>query len=71
MRRVALVGAGLTRFGVREAGFRELIAEAGQACFDETTRSLNDRGFSESYNTRRKLNTGIACGGRNQRMVVE
>lgn len=33
MRRVALVGAGLSRFGVREAGFRELIAEAGQACF--------------------------------------
>jgi len=29
MRRVALVGAGLTRFGVREAGFREHIAEAG------------------------------------------
>lgn len=33
MRRVALVGAGVTRFGVREAGFRELIAEAGRACF--------------------------------------
>ena len=33
MRRVALVGAGLSRFGVREAGFRELIAEAGRACF--------------------------------------
>jgi len=33
MRRVALVGAGLSRFGVRAAGFRELLAEAGRACF--------------------------------------
>lgn len=31
-RRVALVGAGVTRFGVRAATLRELIAEAGQAC---------------------------------------
>lgn len=30
---MALVGAGLSRFGVREAGLRELIAEAGRACF--------------------------------------
>ena len=33
MRRVALIGAGLSRFGVRAAGFRELLAEAGRACF--------------------------------------
>ena len=33
MRRAALVGAGLSRFGVREAGLRELIAEVGRACF--------------------------------------
>ena len=30
---MALVGAGLSRFGVREAGLRELIDEAGRACF--------------------------------------
>lgn len=33
MRRVALVAAGLTRFGVRDASLRELVAEAGHACF--------------------------------------
>jgi len=36
MRRVALVGAGVTRFGVRKAGYRDLIWEAGKACFDST-----------------------------------
>jgi acetyl-CoA C-acetyltransferase len=34
MRRVALVGAGMTRFGVRKATYRDLIWEAGKACFD-------------------------------------
>ena len=34
MRRVALVGAGVTRFGVRKASYRDLIWEAGKACFD-------------------------------------
>ena len=34
MRRVALVGAGMARFGVRQAGFRDLVWEAGKACFD-------------------------------------
>jgi acetyl-CoA C-acetyltransferase len=34
MRQVALVGAGVTRFGVRKASFRDLIWEAGKACFD-------------------------------------
>jgi acetyl-CoA C-acetyltransferase len=38
MRRVAMVGAGLTRFGVREASLRDLIAEAGQACFASQPR---------------------------------
>jgi acetyl-CoA C-acetyltransferase len=34
MRRVALVGAGVTKFGVRRASYRDLIWEAGKACFD-------------------------------------
>jgi acetyl-CoA C-acetyltransferase len=34
MRRVALIGAGVTRFGVRKASYRDLIWEAGKACFD-------------------------------------
>jgi acetyl-CoA C-acetyltransferase len=33
MRKVALVGAGVTRFGVRKATYRDLIWEAGTACF--------------------------------------
>jgi acetyl-CoA C-acetyltransferase len=32
--RVALVGAGVTKFGVRKATYRDLIWEAGKACFD-------------------------------------
>ena len=34
MRRVAVVGAGVTKFGVRKATYRDLIWEAGKACFD-------------------------------------
>lgn len=34
MRRVALVGAGVSKFGVRKASFRDLVWEAGKACFD-------------------------------------
>ena len=34
MNKVAVVGAGVTKFGVRQAGFRDLIWEAGKACFD-------------------------------------
>ncbi|MEK6667093.1 MAG: thiolase domain-containing protein [candidate division NC10 bacterium] len=34
MKRVALVGAGVGKFGVRKASFRDLIWEAGKACFD-------------------------------------
>src|SRR5207247_9213067 len=34
MRQVALVGAGVTKFGVRKASYRDLIWEAGKACFD-------------------------------------
>jgi acetyl-CoA C-acetyltransferase len=34
MRKVALVGAGVTKFGVRKASYRDLIWEAGKACFD-------------------------------------
>src|SRR6266498_574352 len=34
MKRVAMVGAGVTKFGVRKASYRDLIWEAGKACFD-------------------------------------
>ena len=34
MRKVALVGAGVSKFGVRRASYRDLIWEAGKACFD-------------------------------------
>src|SRR5499433_2029920 len=34
MRNVALVGAGVSKFGVRKASYRVLIWEAGKACFD-------------------------------------
>ena len=34
MRKVALVGAGVCKFGVRKASYRDLIWEAGKACFD-------------------------------------
>ena len=34
MRKVAVVGAGVTKFGVRKATYRDLIWEAGKACFD-------------------------------------
>ena len=34
MKNVALVGAGVSKFGVRKASYRDLIWEAGKACFD-------------------------------------
>ena len=34
MRNVALIGAGVSKFGVRKASYRDLIWEAGKACFD-------------------------------------
>ena len=34
MRKVALVGAGVSKFGVRKATYRDLVWEAGKACFD-------------------------------------
>src|SRR2546422_2019256 len=34
MRKVALVAAGVGKFGVRQATYRDLIWEAGKACFD-------------------------------------
>src|SRR6266545_317483 len=34
MRKVAVVGAGVSKFGVRKASYRDLIWEAGKACFD-------------------------------------
>src|SRR3989304_19812 len=36
MKKVALVGAGVSKFGVRKASYRDLIWEAGKACFDST-----------------------------------
>src|SRR3990172_8967541 len=33
MRRVAIVAGGLAKFGVRQASYRDLISEAGRACF--------------------------------------
>jgi acetyl-CoA C-acetyltransferase len=38
MRRVALVGAGVSKFGVRKATYRDLLWEAGKACFDSVPR---------------------------------
>jgi acetyl-CoA C-acetyltransferase len=32
--KVALVGAGVSKFGVRKASYRDLVWEAGKACFD-------------------------------------
>jgi acetyl-CoA C-acetyltransferase len=37
MRNVALIGGGVTKFGVRKASYRDLIWEAGKACFDSVT----------------------------------
>ena len=34
MRSVAIVGAGVTKFGVRKASYRDLIWEAGKVCLD-------------------------------------
>jgi acetyl-CoA C-acetyltransferase len=34
MTKVALIGAGVSKFGVRKASYRDLIWEAGKACFD-------------------------------------
>ncbi len=35
MRNVAIVGAGITKFGVREASWKDLVQEAGKAAFDD------------------------------------
>src|SRR5262249_48284560 len=43
MRNVALVGAGVSKFGVRKASYRDLIWEAGKACFDSVP-GLKPRG---------------------------
>ena len=42
MNRVALVGAGVTKFGVRKASYRDLIWEAGKVCFDSTDLKPRD-----------------------------
>ncbi|MBI2954787.1 MAG: 3-ketoacyl-CoA thiolase [Chloroflexi bacterium] len=40
LRRVAVVAAGMTRFGVRQATYRDLIQEAGKAAFDSNKNIL-------------------------------
>ena|SRR5437773_9902226 len=35
MRKVAIVGVGLTKWGVRQATYKELVQEAGKALFDD------------------------------------
>src|SRR5438093_12008073 len=35
MRSVAIVGVGLTKWGVRQATYKELVQEAGKALFDD------------------------------------
>ena len=35
MRNVAIVAAGITKFGVREASWKDLVQEAGKAVFDD------------------------------------
>ncbi|MGQ9583656.1 MAG: thiolase C-terminal domain-containing protein [Thermoplasmatota archaeon] len=40
MRKVAIVGAGMSRWGVRSASWREMVQEAGKMLFD-TTRNLD------------------------------
>ena len=35
MRNVAIVGVGITRFGVREASWKDLVLEAGKSLFDD------------------------------------
>ncbi|MBI4257354.1 MAG: thiolase family protein, partial [Thaumarchaeota archaeon] len=37
MSKAALVGYGLTKFGVREASWRDLASEAGKACFENSS----------------------------------
>jgi acetyl-CoA C-acetyltransferase len=37
MHEVAVVGAGVAKFGVRKASYRDLIWEAGKACFDSVS----------------------------------
>ncbi|MEH7114981.1 thiolase family protein [Neobacillus niacini] len=41
--KVGIVGAGMTKFGVREATYRELIAEAGKACFDSLNGAITPK----------------------------
>lgn len=43
MRRVAVVAAGLSKFGVREASYRDLISEAGKAVFDYAKGSIRPK----------------------------
>ena len=43
MRKVAVVAAGVSRFGVRQATFRELAAEAGRACLGQLPPELRRR----------------------------
>ena len=42
MRKVAIVGAGLSRWGARAATWKEMVQEAGKMLFD-TTRNLDKK----------------------------
>ena len=65
MKRVALVAAGITRFGVRQATYRELIQEAGKAAFDSNKNiSPKDiQGFvlSSVFPERSAFQSHVAC----------
>lgn len=43
MRKVAVVAAGITKFGVRQATFRDLAAEAGKAVFDNAGGAIKPK----------------------------
>ncbi|MBI4319605.1 MAG: thiolase family protein [Chloroflexi bacterium] len=65
MKRVALVAAGMTRFGVRQATYRELIQEAGKAAFD-SNRNISPKdveGFvlASVFPERSAFQSHVAC----------
>jgi len=67
LKRVALVAAGMTRFGVRQATYRELIQEAGKACFDSnkniTPKDVDSFILSSVFPERSAFQSHVACLG--------
>ncbi|MFZ5651793.1 MAG: thiolase C-terminal domain-containing protein [Bacillota bacterium] len=43
MKKPAIVSAGLAKFGIREASYKDLITEAGQACFENAGGAIKPR----------------------------